>query len=146
MHHGVCMCQIISCSFFSCFIDRYISEILFQGCQSGKRSLMAATELCSAVSMITPIIYLYCTPNTNNRLLDLCWFSPCNHFQGFTAVTDIAGGFSSWRDNGLPITQWSELASNLYLTEAQHHVKAAKLKDCTSVHNVLLGFQNNSTE
>ncbi|KAG2649188.1 thiosulfate sulfurtransferase 16, chloroplastic-like isoform X4 [Panicum virgatum] len=28
------------------------------GCQSGKRSLMAATELCSAVSMITPIIYL----------------------------------------------------------------------------------------
>ncbi|KAG2649187.1 thiosulfate sulfurtransferase 16, chloroplastic-like isoform X1 [Panicum virgatum] len=42
------------------------------GCQSGKRSLMAATELCSA---------------------------------GFTAVTDIAGGFSSWRDNGLPTTQ-----------------------------------------
>ncbi|PVH47233.1 hypothetical protein PAHAL_4G009800 [Panicum hallii] len=42
------------------------------GCQSGKRSLMAAAELCSA---------------------------------GFTAVTDIAGGFSSWRDNGLPITQ-----------------------------------------
>ncbi|KAG2614309.1 thiosulfate sulfurtransferase 16, chloroplastic-like isoform X2 [Panicum virgatum] len=42
------------------------------GCQSGKRSLMAATELCSA---------------------------------GFTAVTGIAGGFSSWRDNGLPITQ-----------------------------------------
>ncbi|CAL5050220.1 unnamed protein product [Urochloa decumbens] len=42
------------------------------GCQSGKRSLMAATELCSA---------------------------------GFTAVTDIAGGFSSWRENGLPIIQ-----------------------------------------
>ncbi|RLN11851.1 thiosulfate sulfurtransferase 16, chloroplastic-like [Panicum miliaceum] len=42
------------------------------GCQSGKRSLMAATELCSA---------------------------------GFTAVTDIAGGFSSWRDNGLPTSQ-----------------------------------------
>ncbi|RCV23250.1 hypothetical protein SEVIR_4G296300v4 [Setaria viridis] len=42
------------------------------GCQSGKRSLMAATELCSA---------------------------------GFTAVTDIAGGFSSWRENELPITQ-----------------------------------------
>ncbi|CAN6162668.1 unnamed protein product [Urochloa humidicola] len=42
------------------------------GCESGKRSLMAATELCSA---------------------------------GFTAVTDIAGGFSSWRENGLPIIQ-----------------------------------------
>nr|CAB3469055.1 unnamed protein product [Digitaria exilis] len=42
------------------------------GCQSGKRSLMAATELCSA---------------------------------GFTAVTDIAGGFSSWRENGLPTAQ-----------------------------------------
>ncbi|KAL6873560.1 hypothetical protein ACP4OV_013642 [Aristida adscensionis] len=42
------------------------------GCQSGKRSLMAATELSSA---------------------------------GFTAVTDIAGGFSSWKENGLPITQ-----------------------------------------
>ncbi|CAN6181577.1 unnamed protein product [Urochloa humidicola] len=42
------------------------------GCQSGRRSLMAATELYAA---------------------------------GFTAVTDIAGGFSSWRDNGLPINQ-----------------------------------------
>ncbi|RCV23249.1 hypothetical protein SETIT_4G284000v2 [Setaria italica] len=42
------------------------------GCQSGRRSLMAATELYSA---------------------------------GFTAVTDIAGGFSSWRENGLPINQ-----------------------------------------
>ncbi|TVU07555.1 hypothetical protein EJB05_40916, partial [Eragrostis curvula] len=42
------------------------------GCQSGKRSLMAATELCAA---------------------------------GFNAVTDIAGGFSSWRDNGLPVKQ-----------------------------------------
>lgn len=41
------------------------------GCQSGKRSLMAATELCSA---------------------------------GFTAVTDIAGGFSTWRENELPTT------------------------------------------
>ncbi|GJM97410.1 hypothetical protein PR202_ga14334 [Eleusine coracana subsp. coracana] len=40
------------------------------GCQSGKRSLMAATELYAA---------------------------------GFTNVTDIAGGFSSWRENGLPI-------------------------------------------
>ncbi|KAJ1260801.1 hypothetical protein BS78_10G260000 [Paspalum vaginatum] len=40
------------------------------GCQSGKRSLMAATELCSA---------------------------------GFTAVTDIAGGFSSWKESGLPV-------------------------------------------
>lgn len=42
------------------------------GCQSGKRSLMAATELCSA---------------------------------GFTAVTDIAGGFSTWRENELPTVQ-----------------------------------------
>ncbi|KAK3134602.1 hypothetical protein QOZ80_6AG0551220 [Eleusine coracana subsp. coracana] len=42
------------------------------GCQSGKRSLMAAAELCAA---------------------------------GFNAVTDIAGGFSSWRDNGLPVNQ-----------------------------------------
>uniref|UniRef100_A0A0E0HVQ1 Rhodanese domain-containing protein n=1 Tax=Oryza nivara TaxID=4536 RepID=A0A0E0HVQ1_ORYNI len=39
------------------------------GCQSGKRSLMAASELCSA---------------------------------GFTAVTDIAGGFSAWKENELP--------------------------------------------
>lgn len=42
------------------------------GCQSGKRSLMAATKLCSA---------------------------------GFTAVTDIAGGFSTWRENELPTVQ-----------------------------------------
>ncbi|KAM3215326.1 hypothetical protein ACQJBY_067369 [Aegilops geniculata] len=40
------------------------------GCQSGKRSLMAAAELCSA---------------------------------GFSAVTDMAGGFSTWRENGLPV-------------------------------------------
>ncbi|KAL5225781.1 hypothetical protein ABZP36_012420 [Zizania latifolia] len=40
------------------------------GCQSGRRSLMAASELCSA---------------------------------GFTAVTDIAGGFSAWRENELPV-------------------------------------------
>ncbi|KAE8814296.1 senescence-associated protein [Hordeum vulgare] len=57
------------------FIDQVLAifgkddEIII-GCQSGKRSLMAAAELCSA---------------------------------GFTAVTDIAGGFSTWRENGLPI-------------------------------------------
>ncbi|VAI93881.1 unnamed protein product [Triticum turgidum subsp. durum] len=50
------------------------------GCQSGKRSLMAAAELCSA---------------------------------GFTAVTDIAGGFSTWRENGLPVNgRWQR---------SQHH-------------------------
>ncbi|XP_020081341.1 thiosulfate sulfurtransferase 16, chloroplastic-like isoform X1 [Ananas comosus] len=42
------------------------------GCQSGKRSLMAATELSSA---------------------------------GFTGVTDIAGGYSAWVQNGLPMEQ-----------------------------------------
>nr|CAB3471470.1 unnamed protein product [Digitaria exilis] len=42
------------------------------GCQSGRRSLMAATELHSA---------------------------------GFTSVIDMAGGFSSWRENGLPTKQ-----------------------------------------
>eukprot|EP00268_Persea_americana_P057301 TRINITY_DN6855_c0_g2_i1.p1 TRINITY_DN6855_c0_g2~~TRINITY_DN6855_c0_g2_i1.p1 ORF type:complete len:179 (+),score=29.94 TRINITY_DN6855_c0_g2_i1:502-1038(+) len=39
------------------------------GCQSGKRSLMAATDLSSA---------------------------------GFTGVTDIAGGYSAWKQNELP--------------------------------------------
>ncbi|PIA35565.1 hypothetical protein AQUCO_03500135v1 [Aquilegia coerulea] len=39
------------------------------GCQSGRRSLMAATDLSTA---------------------------------GFTGVTDIAGGYSAWRQNGLP--------------------------------------------
>ncbi|XP_043709915.1 senescence-associated protein DIN1 [Telopea speciosissima] len=42
------------------------------GCQSGKRSLMAATELATA---------------------------------GFTGVTDIAGGYSAWVQNGLPTDQ-----------------------------------------
>ncbi|KAF7111873.1 hypothetical protein CFC21_111828 [Triticum aestivum] len=50
-------------------IFRKDDEIIV-GCQSGKRSLMAAAELCSA---------------------------------GFTAVTDIAGGYSTWRENGLPV-------------------------------------------
>ncbi|KAK1439228.1 hypothetical protein QVD17_05044 [Tagetes erecta] len=40
------------------------------GCQLGKRSLMAATELLSA---------------------------------GFTGVTDMAGGYAAWNQNGLPI-------------------------------------------
>ncbi|KAG6773793.1 hypothetical protein POTOM_021110 [Populus tomentosa] len=39
------------------------------GCQLGKRSMMAATDLLAA---------------------------------GFTAVTDIAGGFAAWTQNGLP--------------------------------------------
>ncbi|XP_077246749.1 sulfurtransferase protein 16 [Tasmannia lanceolata] len=39
------------------------------GCQSGKRSLMAATDLSYA---------------------------------GFTGITDIAGGYSAWTQNGLP--------------------------------------------
>ncbi|KAL3527266.1 hypothetical protein ACH5RR_011922 [Cinchona calisaya] len=39
------------------------------GCQSGKRSLMAATDLVSA---------------------------------GFTGITDIAGGYAAWVQNGLP--------------------------------------------
>jgi len=51
-------------------------------------------------------------------------FSLCKHFQGFTAVTDIAGGFSSWRDTKLPITQRPELASS-YIPEAQHPVNVA---------------------
>ncbi|KAJ6836888.1 rhodanese-like domain-containing protein 15, chloroplastic isoform X1 [Iris pallida] len=42
------------------------------GCQSGRRSLMAATDLLSA---------------------------------GFTGVTDIAGGYSAWIQNGLPTKQ-----------------------------------------
>ncbi|GKV44142.1 hypothetical protein SLEP1_g51355 [Rubroshorea leprosula] len=39
------------------------------GCQSGKRSMMAATDLVAS---------------------------------GFTGVTDIAGGFAAWKQNGLP--------------------------------------------
>ncbi|XP_072994653.1 thiosulfate sulfurtransferase 16, chloroplastic [Typha latifolia] len=42
------------------------------GCQSGKRSLMAAAELTSS---------------------------------GFTGVTDVAGGYSTWVQNELPIQQ-----------------------------------------
>ncbi|EEF31635.1 thiosulfate sulfurtransferase 16, chloroplastic [Ricinus communis] len=44
------------------------NEIII-GCQSGKRSMMAATDLLSA---------------------------------GYTAVTDIAGGYAAWTQNGLP--------------------------------------------
>ncbi|EER90413.1 hypothetical protein BDA96_10G347600 [Sorghum bicolor] len=61
----------------TCFLEQVASifgkdDGIIIGCQSGRRSLMAATELSSA---------------------------------GFTTVTDVAGGFSSWRENGLPITQ-----------------------------------------
>nr|XP_009385251.1 PREDICTED: thiosulfate sulfurtransferase 16, chloroplastic-like [Musa acuminata subsp. malaccensis] len=43
-----------------------------EGCLSGKRSLMAASELSNA---------------------------------GFTGITDVAGGFSAWVENGLPTEQ-----------------------------------------
>ncbi|XP_010905228.1 thiosulfate sulfurtransferase 16, chloroplastic isoform X2 [Elaeis guineensis] len=47
-------------------------DALIVGCLSGKRSLMAATELSSA---------------------------------GFSGITDIAGGYSAWVQNGLPTEQ-----------------------------------------
>ncbi|CAD6338255.1 unnamed protein product [Miscanthus lutarioriparius] len=61
----------------TCFLEQVASifgknDGIIVGCQSGRRSLMAASELSSA---------------------------------GFTTVTDVAGGFSSWTENGLPITQ-----------------------------------------
>ncbi|XP_038978710.1 LOW QUALITY PROTEIN: thiosulfate sulfurtransferase 16, chloroplastic [Phoenix dactylifera] len=48
------------------------NDAIIVGCLSGKRSLMAATELSSA---------------------------------GFTGITDIAGGYSAWVQNGLPTEQ-----------------------------------------
>ncbi|KAK8517679.1 hypothetical protein V6N13_127837 [Hibiscus sabdariffa] len=54
----------------SAHIGKY-DEIIV-GCQLGKRSQMAATDLLAA---------------------------------GFTAVTDIAGGYAAWTRNGLP-TEW----------------------------------------
>ncbi|KAL9249834.1 Rhodanese-like domain-containing protein [Drosera capensis] len=45
------------------------SSLFFQGCQSGKRSLMAAAVLLSA---------------------------------GYTNITDVAGGYAAWLENGLP--------------------------------------------
>ena len=62
---------------------------------------MAATELCSAVSYHGHLHHL-----PKDYLLAFCNSSQSNHcghiFQGFTAVTDIAGGFSTWRENELP--------------------------------------------
>ncbi|CAD5197040.1 unnamed protein product [Musa acuminata subsp. malaccensis] len=49
-----------------------IRKIILGGCLSGKRSLMAASELSNA---------------------------------GFTGITDVAGGFSAWVENGLPTEQ-----------------------------------------
>ncbi|GMJ07873.1 hypothetical protein HRI_004456500 [Hibiscus trionum] len=54
----------------SAYFGKY-DEIIV-GCQLGKRSLMAATDLLAA---------------------------------GFTAVTDIAGGYAAWTRNGLP-NEW----------------------------------------
>ncbi|XP_076903207.1 thiosulfate sulfurtransferase 16, chloroplastic-like isoform X1 [Bidens hawaiensis] len=57
------------------FVEEVLSHFgkddeIIVGCQLGKRSLMAATDLLSA---------------------------------GFTGVTDIAGGYAAWNQNGLPI-------------------------------------------
>ncbi|XWS20893.1 hypothetical protein CRYUN_Cryun30bG0008300 [Craigia yunnanensis] len=46
-------------------------EKIIVGCKSGRRSLMAATDLLAA---------------------------------GFTHVIDVAGGYTAWKENGLPIT------------------------------------------
>ncbi|KAG6775642.1 hypothetical protein POTOM_019122 [Populus tomentosa] len=56
------------------FVEEVLSHFrkhdeIIVGCQLGKRSMMAATDLLAA---------------------------------GFTAVTDIAGGFAAWTQNGLP--------------------------------------------
>ncbi|XVE94477.1 hypothetical protein REPUB_Repub02eG0012400 [Reevesia pubescens] len=47
-------------------------EKIIVGCKSGRRSLMAATDLQAA---------------------------------GFSHVTDVAGGYTAWKENGLPITE-----------------------------------------
>ncbi|CAN1757563.1 Rhodanese-like domain-containing protein 15, chloroplastic [Linum perenne] len=57
------------------FVEQVSSQFgkyneLIVGCQLGKRSMMAATDLLAA---------------------------------GFMAVTDIAGGYAAWTQNGLPI-------------------------------------------
>ncbi|EOY15157.1 hypothetical protein QUC31_000405 [Theobroma cacao] len=46
-------------------------EKIIVGCKTGRRSLMAATDL---------------------------------HASGFTHVTDVAGGYTAWKENGLPTT------------------------------------------
>ncbi|CAL9133918.1 unnamed protein product [Musa acuminata var. zebrina] len=58
-----------SCSTF--YIEAQVNRS-GNGCLSGKRSLMAASELSNA---------------------------------GFTGITDVAGGFSAWVENGLPTDQ-----------------------------------------
>ncbi|KAL6011815.1 hypothetical protein ACLOJK_002281 [Asimina triloba] len=59
------------------FLEEVVSHFkkhdeILVGCQSGKRSLMAAADLISA---------------------------------GFTSITDVAGGFSTWTQTGLPMEQ-----------------------------------------
>jgi hypothetical protein len=71
---------------------------------------MAAAELCSAVSRQS-VPYISWSL-LSHKLLSLicdgcltCLSFSCNLFQGFTAVTDIAGGFSAWKENGLPVSR-----------------------------------------
>ncbi|XWS25964.1 hypothetical protein CRYUN_Cryun27aG0112700 [Craigia yunnanensis] len=59
------------------FLEEVSSEFgkekkIIVGCKSGRRSLMAATDLLAA---------------------------------GFTHVTDVAGGYTAWKEKGLPITE-----------------------------------------
>ncbi|KAK6924551.1 Rhodanese-like domain [Dillenia turbinata] len=59
------------------------NDEIIVGCQLGKRSFMAATDLLSAFMA-----------NKNRKFV-----------QGFTGITDIAGGYAAWTQTGLPTEQ-----------------------------------------
>ncbi|CAK7355631.1 unnamed protein product [Dovyalis caffra] len=87
-------------------VDRNKSRIIrmTMGCQLGKRSMMAATALLAAVStsflMADFSFRLRLASLHNGAVFALKMQAYC--LVGFTAVTDIAGGFAAWTQNGLP--------------------------------------------
>ncbi|KAG1361026.1 putative Thiosulfate sulfurtransferase 16, chloroplastic [Cocos nucifera] len=84
------------------------------GCESGRRSLMAAAELSSAVSNNSMTGFASVKSKAGNLELTVPYIDEITdvqheiyfyHGHGFTGITDIAGGYSAWLQNGLPTEQ-----------------------------------------
>uniref|UniRef100_A0A6N2NIT0 Rhodanese domain-containing protein n=1 Tax=Salix viminalis TaxID=40686 RepID=A0A6N2NIT0_SALVM len=67
---------------------------MYRGCQLGKRSMMAAADLLAAI--FKEPLQMHCIYFNGSKSSD---HGAC--FCG-AAVTDIAGGYAAWTQNGLP--------------------------------------------
>ena len=131
-----CSCR----SYFRFLIEKNTLVIYFQGCQSGRRSLMAATELHSAVSMIIPCILYHVA---NRFLASYIWFMviKLNSMQLFSGF-HWCNRYHRW----ILFMERERTAYQPVMLARKHclgSVKAALLEDCSAVFS---SFWINSAE